>query len=70
MLIGQVSRLEYRNRNLGLIRDALELGEYLADRQFTRVCLVGVIRPAEQDADEIWYGSVLSEDAIDGRVAR
>ena len=70
MLIGQVSRLEYRNRNLGLIRDALELGEYLADRQFTRVRLVGVIRSAEQDADEIWYGSVLSEDAIDGRVAR
>ena len=47
MLIGGVSGLEYRHRNLGLTRDVLKLGKYLADRHFTSIRLVGIIRPTE-----------------------
>ena len=70
MLGGAEARLEYGNGNLGLTRDVLEQGEHLADGHFTGVRLSGVVRPTEQDADEIWYGRVLAENAIDGRVAR
>ena len=70
MLIAIVFRREYGNWNLGLTRDVLEFGEYLADCHFTRIRLASVIRPIEQNADEVGYRSVLAENAIDGRVAR
>ena len=70
MLIGGDFGLEHGNGDLGLTRDILEQREYLADRHFTLVRLMGVVRPAEQNADEIWDGRVLAEDAIHGRVAR
>jgi hypothetical protein len=70
MLIDFDFRLEYGNRNLGLTRDVLELGEYLADCHFTSIRLASVIRPAEQNADEIRYRSVLAENTIDGGIAR
>ena len=47
MLIGGDFGLEHGNGDLGLTRDILEQGEYLADGHFTRVRLMGVVRPAE-----------------------
>ena len=69
MLVPGDARLEYGNGHLRLTRDILELGNYLADGEFARVLLCGVVRPVQQDGDEIRYRSVLAENVVEGRVS-
>ena len=47
MLGGIDAGLEYGHRNLGLTRDVLEQGKYLADGHFTGIRRSGVVRPIE-----------------------
>jgi hypothetical protein len=61
--------LEYSNRDLGLVRDVLELRDYLTDGHFTGIRFCRVIWSVEEDRNEIRCGGVLAENTIDGRVA-
>ena len=62
------ARLEYGNGHLDLTRDVLKLGKYLADDEFIRVLLCGVVLQVEQDSDEIRYGHVQAENVVEGWV--
>jgi len=70
MLVVREFGLEYGNGDFGLGRDVLEFGNDLANGHRAFVLLCGIIRPAEQDRDEIRYRSVLEENAVEGREAR
>ena len=69
MLISRSQGLEYSNRDLGLIRNVLELRVYLANGHFTGIVLCRVIWPVEEDGDEIRCGGVLAKNTFDGRIA-
>jgi hypothetical protein len=68
MLIIGIDALEYRNWDLGLIRDVGILGDYFGDSHGTRIRL-RIILSVEEEGDVVGCSLVLTENIVERRVA-
>jgi hypothetical protein len=69
MLVRGIDRLYGGDWHMRLACNVLKAWQNLAHRYVARVLLPGVIRAPEKDREEVRSGNVLSEYAIDYRIA-